>query len=373
LRVHLVDPSAFTPPYDRALASALARAGAGVVLDTSRFPYGDVPDAPGVDVRDSFYRHAVGPAGSRRRTASKVLSHDADMRRLRRTVAADGTDVVHFQWLALQRRDRHHLPRFAPPVVLTAHDVLPREERHPGQRDAQRALLGSADAIVVHSRHGRGRLVDELGLDPGRVRVVPHGAFEHLLDVEPQLPPELERAAGRDLPVVLLLGLLRPYKGLDVLLDAWRGIRDAELWVCGMPRMDTRALKRDAPAGVRFVERFLSDGEVAACLRRADIVVLPYREIDQSGVLFAALAFGRALVLSAVGGFPEVAEGGTAALVPPGEPAALHAVLARLLDDPQERARLGARAAQAAASRFSWDAIAREHLTLYADLAASRP
>jgi glycosyltransferase involved in cell wall biosynthesis len=341
-----------------------------VTLTTSRFPYGEVPPAPGVQVDEAFYRLAAGAPGGRLRQATKLLTHRGDMRRLRRRTRA-GTDVVHFQWLAVQQLDRHLLDGFVPPVVLTAHDVLPREPRA-GQLAAQRALYDRVDAVVVHSRHGRRRLVEEVGVPEERLHVIPHGAFEHLLDVPPQLPPELERAAGRDGPVVLFLGLLRPYKGLDVLLDAWRGIRDADLWVVGMPRMPMRELRAAAPDDVRFVERFVSDAEVAACLRRADLVVLPYREIEQPGVLFAALAFGKPIVLSAVGGFPEVAEGGAAELVAPDEPAALHAVLARLLDDPPARARLGERAAQAAQTRFSWDAIAAQHLALYRSLTAAR-
>src|SRR3712207_8108971 len=88
---------------------------------------------------------------------------------------------------------------------------------------------------------------------------------------------------------------------------AWRGIRDAELWIVGRPRMDTAVLHAAAPPGVRFVERFVDGGEAAAFFRRADLVVLPYREIEGSGVLATALAFGRPLLLTDVGSFPEVA------------------------------------------------------------------
>ena len=157
--------------------------------------------------------------------------------------------------------------------------------------------------------------------------------------------------------------------GLDVLLDAWRGIERAELWVVGMPRMDTAALRASAPPGVRFVERFVPDAQVAALFRRADVAVLPYREIDQSGVLFTALGAGTPLVLSAVGGFPEVAADGAAELVPPGDAEALRTTLARLLADPAARERLAAGARRAAAERYGWDAIARRHLDLYARLA----
>ena len=123
---------------------------------------------------------------------------------------------------------------------------------------------------------------------------------------------------------MLFFGLMRPYKGIDVLLEAWRGIEGAELWVVGMPRMDIARSKRWRRPGVRFVPRFVGDDELPAYFRRADLVVLPYREIDQSGVLFTALAFGAPLLLSDVGGFPELAATGAARTFPAGDAAALH-------------------------------------------------
>ncbi|HEY5142964.1 MAG TPA: glycosyltransferase family 4 protein [Solirubrobacteraceae bacterium] len=363
MKVHVVDPAAYTPPYDHALCAALARAGAEVTLVTSRFAYAGVPPATGYAIDEAFYRRAPArPAPLRR--AARLARHVPDMLRYRRHAVR--ADVVHFQWLAVQQLDAHLLPR-SRPLVLTAHDVLPREPRL-GQRDAQRRLYDRVDAVVVHSEHGRARLVGELGVDPARVTVIPHGAFTHLLDVPDAAPLPAELAAVTR-PVVLLFGLMRPYKGIDVALEAWRGIDDAELWVVGMARMDVAPLRAAAPPGVRFVERFVDDRELPAFFERADLVVLPYREIDQSGVLFTALAFGRPLVLSAVGGFPEVAREGAAELVAPGDAAALHATLRRLLDDPAARAALGARAAAAARERFGWDPIARAHLDLYERLA----
>ena len=103
----------------------------------------------------------------------------------------------------------------------------------------------------MHSEHGRARLTGELGLDPARVTVIPHGAFTHLAALDARLPPELpEPPPGT--PVVALTGLLRPYKGLDVLLDAWRrfGVDPpGELWIVGMPRMPlpSRAPARRPP------------------------------------------------------------------------------------------------------------------------------
>jgi glycosyltransferase involved in cell wall biosynthesis len=116
---------------------------------------------------------------------------------------------------------------------------------------------------------------------------------------------------------------------------------------------------------VRFVERFVSEGEAAALFRRADLAVLPYREIEQSGVLFTALGFGVPLVLTDVGGFPDFAAAGAAELVPPGNAAALHDALADLLGDPARRATLAMATLRLADEGHGWDAIARAHLELY--------
>jgi glycosyltransferase involved in cell wall biosynthesis len=357
VRVDVVDPSAYTPPYDHALCAALARAGAGVRLVTSAFAYAAAPRAEGYEVAERFYGGA--PARGRARVGWKLARHVPDMLAAARTDA----DVVHFEWLAVQPLDTLLLRAFRAPLVLTAHDVLPREPR-PGQRAGQRRLYDRVDAIVVHSEHGRARLVAGLGVPAEKVTVIPHGVLVPAGD--DGLPREL---AGVEGPVALFFGLVRPYKGLDVLLEAWRGIEGAELWVVGMPRMDTRALRAAAPPGVRFVERFVPDAQVGALFRRADLAVLPYREIDQSGVLFTALGAGRPLVLSAVGGFPEVAAEGAAELVPPGDAAALRGTLQRLLADPAARDRLAAAARRAAAERYGWHAIARAHLDLYARVA----
>lgn len=366
MRVHVLDPSAYTPPYDHALCHALGAAGADVTLVTSRFAYGPVPPADTYARRELFYRAALGPPGSRVRAASKLAEHVPDMLRYRRL--ARDADVVHFQWLSVQHLDGRLLPADRPAsgapraLVLTAHDVLPREPR-PGQLAAQRRLYERFDAIVVHSDHGCARLTDELDIDPGRVHVIPHGAFAHLADCPPQPPPfETEK------PVVLCFGLMRPYKGIDLLLNAWRDIDDAELWIAGLPKFDIDPLRRAAPPNVRFVPRFIGDAELPAYFQRADLVVLPYREIDQSGVLFTALAFGVPMLLSDVGGFPEVAATGAARTFPAGDVPALHAALRELLSDPAVLSSMAEQARAAAAGPYSWEEIARRTLGLYRSL-----
>jgi glycosyltransferase involved in cell wall biosynthesis len=360
VRVHVVDPSAYTPPYDHALCRALGAAGAEVELYTSRFPYAPIAAPDGYRRREFFYRHASPhlPRGARRLV--KLAEHVPDMLRYRR--AARAAEVVHFQWLAVQQLDGRLLPG-GRPLVLTAHDILPREP-HLGQRAAQRRLYERFDAIIVHSQHGRERLVGELGVQEARVHVIPHGAFVHLAEGEELLAPSLES----ELPVALCFGLLRPYKGLELLLSAWRGIERAELWIVGMPRMDIAPLRAAAPANVRFDARFISDAELRGYFRRADLVVLPYRAADQSGVLFTALAFAKPLLVSDVGGFAELAATGAARAFPAGDAGALHDALQELLADRAKRDALAERARSAARQRFAWEGIAARTLALYAAL-----
>ncbi len=450
MRVHVVDPSAYTPPYDHALCRSLAAAGAEVTLFTSRFAYGPPAGsagsaglagpvesagsigqiADGYARRELFYRAALGPPGSRLRAASKLAEHVPDMLRYRR--AARAAQIVHFQWLPVQQLDVHLLPartaraharaRVRRPLVLTAHDILPREP-HPGQRAAQRRLYERMDAIVVHSRHGRERLIGELGVSAERVHVIEHGVLRPWEDApavapqgafrraqesgfppaqesgfpraqggrltpaekgrlaeaqEKELPPELADAGAG--PVALFFGLLRPYKGLAELLEAWRGLggrlpSGSELWIVGMPRMGLEPLResarlaaREAGRAVRVVGRYVSDHELHALMRRADLVVLPYREIEQSGVAFTALGAGVPLLLSDVGSFPEIAATGAARTVAAGSVPALRDALAQLLGDPAQLRTMAEMAGTAASGPYAWEGIAARTLALYEEL-----
>jgi glycosyltransferase involved in cell wall biosynthesis len=359
MRVQLVDPSADVLPYDHALAGALARHGAQVELVTSRFVHGPAPVPDGYEARHLFY-NAGTRWGARRPALRRVLKaaeHLPDMLRYRSH--ARTADVSHWQWLWLESLSTRLLPRNRP-QVLTLHNVIRRE------RSASR-LLDAFDAVIVHTRAGA-----ELLGGGERVHVIPHGAFEHLTrrPDERELPPEL---AAVTRPVVLYFGVVREYKGVDVLLEAMRHVPEAELWVVGRPLdVSMERLRRLAPAGrVRFVDRYVSDAELPAFFRRADVLVLPHRKVDTSGVLFAGLAFGKAMVMSDVGGFRELVEDeGAGRLVPRGDPEALGGALAELVDDSGQRRELERRAAAAAAGTYSWERVAELTMTVYREAGA---
>jgi glycosyltransferase involved in cell wall biosynthesis len=121
---------------------------------------------------------------------------------------------------------------------------------------------------------------------------------------------------------------------------------------------------------VRWIERFIGDDELGAYFERADVVALPYRQIDQSGVLFTALAFGKPLLLTRVGGFSEIADDHAAALaVEPDDLSAIAHGLSELLNDPEARAKYATAAKSLAHGEFAWSSIARRTLDLYRTIA----
>ena len=365
MRIVIVDPRGETRPYDDALAAALAARGNDVELITSAPRVAQPPAPAGVAVRHAFYRLADRVPGSARKVA-RGLEHPLDLLALAPSLVRHRPDAVHVQWLPLGAVDRAWWrgvqSLLGVPITYTAHDALPN---NPTPKRLRRAAANARafGRVIVHSVHGRTALVEQLGVAPAHVHVIPHGALTAYRAVEPTAP-----AVADGVPLVAMLGLLRPYKGLDILLDAWPAVRaaipDAQLLVAGRVLGDpdgaarlTRMAGEDV--GVLADLRFTPTEEFVGALLRADVVVLPYRRIDQSGILFAALALGRPLVATRVGGFAEVIEQhGAGVVVPPEDPAALAAALIELLHDPARRTAMAAASRAAADGPFSWDAIA---------------
>ena len=196
---------------------------------------------------------------------------------------------------------------------MTAHYILPPQPVAPAARERPPRLR----------RHGRGRsptpstaprgCATEVGLDPGRVRVIPHGAFDYLT-AAPRRGAAAARARGSRGPGDPLLRPAPPLQGdrhaAARLPPASRAPSSGSSATRAWSSSRCAASPREAPGRVRFLTRFVEDAEIPAIFRRADVVVLPYRDAEHSGVLYTGLAFGKPMVLSAVGGFPEVAEEG---------------------------------------------------------------
>jgi glycosyltransferase involved in cell wall biosynthesis len=349
MRIALVDPLAYTPPYDDALARALAAEDHAVTLLTSRFPHGEAPEAEGYAREELFA--PVSTRIFRRspvRLAFKGLEYAPSVARLKRRIDRLDPDVVHVQWLPRPELDLRWLRKVADdrPVVLTAHDVLPRRRR---ALAVWPDVLEAAERVVVHSHRAVEQLA-ELGLGRERIARIPHPVFE----AEPSPKP-----AGRTL---LFFGLIRDYKGLDVLLEALPRIPDAKLIVAGDPLDPVRRTP-----GVDWRLGFVPEAEVPRLMAEAAVVVLPYRQLDSSGVLATAIGYRRPVVVSDVGSLGEtVREFGAGEVVAPGDPKALAEATTRLLE-PRALA-AAARGADRAAKALTWKKAAQAHDVLYREV-----
>ena len=349
MRVLLADPPAFTPQYDHALASALARTGAEVELVTSPFRFGDPPEPDGYRRTELFYPVSSRLfRRSRLRIPVKLLEHPVGLLRLRRRRA----DVAHLQWLAAPELDDRIL-RLREPLVFTAHDLLPR--RTAEKRDLWRRLFGRFERIVVHSERGLEQLAELT--DAERLRVIPHPVF-------PSDPPRTDD--GRTL---LSLGIIRAYKGIGDAIEATKGIEGARLLVAGDPLESIETYRVAAGERAEWRLGYLSNGEVDRALGDATVALFPYRpEIDQSGALLRALGAGVPVVAYDVGGLAEpVRRFGAGRVVPGGDVEALTEAARELLDEPAalEEARAGALRAK---QELTWDSSARAHLDVYREL-----
>jgi glycosyltransferase involved in cell wall biosynthesis len=367
VRIALLDPPSYSPAYDHHLASALSRRGHDVELLTAPFAFSD-PPAP-----DGYRRHELflplsgrllrRSPRSRLRFVLKGAEYVPSALRLIRHVNAFGPDVVHLQWVALPRYDLRWVGRLPRPLVLTAHNVLPHEgDADPVQR---RRLYAAFDRVVVHSRSGAEQLAG-FGVPPERVVRIPHGTFG--------APPvaAIEPPSGRTL---LFFGLIRRYKGLDVLVRALPQIPDARLVIAGDPVESVEPV-RDLARSLGVADRiewrlgYLPDDEVERLMREAALAVFPYRGGGEaaSGALATALGNGRPAVVTEILG-ETVTEYGAGLVVPPDDPAALAEAIGRLLDDP-EALQEAFRGTERARRALSWDAIAEAHERLYSDLLA---
>jgi glycosyltransferase involved in cell wall biosynthesis len=255
--------------------------------------------------------------------------------------------VVIFQWwtgavLHTYLRLARYATRIGASIILEWHEgqdvgeaAMPLARRY--VQTLMPRLLSLVDAHVVHSDFDREAIPAAYSLGSTIVRVMPHGPYHHLVT------SSTARAdAAADAPFRLLyFGVIRPYKGVEDLVEAFSLLDPAEAgqfrlsivgetWE-GCTAPDEAIARSPHKELIERVDRYVSDEELGAYVARADAVVLPYHRSSLSGPLFIAMTAGLPTVVTAVGGLGEVVEDyAGAVLVPPHDPAALRDALLKL-------------------------------------------
>jgi glycosyltransferase involved in cell wall biosynthesis len=281
-------------------------------------------------------------------------------RRRARAFGADAWILPYWTW-AWAGLWRWLLRADHPPVAAVVHNPSDHDGRFP-QRRAARVVLRRCQALFTHARVLEGALRSDF---PGRPTA------SHPLpppEIGP-LPTRDDARVGLDLPrdrrVALFLGLIRPYKGVDLLLDALARLPRSSDWflvVAGEPWGDSEARLRrqvhDLGLGdrVRLAFGWVPEREVPTLLAAADLVVLPYRSGSQSAVAPLAMAAGVPVLSTRVGGLPEVVDDGRSGmLVEPRSVAELTVALVELDRSRLETLAAGTREVRA---RLTWNGYA---------------
>lgn len=375
MRVSMVDPSLFTLPYDQGLAMGLAGAGHEVTIyGRRRGP--DDNDVGGVPLVPEFYKLAgsrpVAALPRAIRLGIKGLDHIWSMARLLRRLRRERPDVIHFQWLPLPLVDRKMLGQFrkVAPLVLTVHDTNPFNGDPSVGLQARGVVdcFGAFGRLIVHTQQGMSRLT-ALGIPADRLVVLPHGPM--LQDVGTGDADPMDGVL-----TFMLFGKIKPYKGVDTLIEAFARIPAAlraksRVRIVGKSYMDLTPLHTLIQAhglqdSVTIEPRFVVDSEIPELFGPGTVAMFPYRELEASGVLPQALGYGRPIVASRIGVFAETLQDGVHGhLAPPDDPEVLAKAMRHLIEDRGFAATCARNALALSAQSESWDTIARRTAVVY--------
>jgi glycosyltransferase involved in cell wall biosynthesis len=272
-------------------------------------------------------------------------------------------------------------------IVLTAHNV------NAGRRDSNDTLLNRltlgfqyrlSDHIFVHTEKMKRELIEELGVQGSRITVIPFGINNAVPNTNLTPSDAKQRLGIREGErTILFFGHIAPYKGLEDLIAAFHQIvvrrDDYRLVIAGRPKNCEKywktirdAIGEDAQTGRVLVRAdFVPDGETEIYFKGADVLVLPYRHVYQSGVLFLGHSFGLPALAADVGSLKDdIVEGKTGFVFRPEDPADLARVIEKYFasdlyaDLNNQRQEIRAFATE----RHSWDVVSQITTNVYVGL-----
>jgi D-inositol-3-phosphate glycosyltransferase len=376
-------------PYAFGLAMALASKGVGVDVIG-----GDEVDSP------EFHRTPkvtfLNLGGRQRqddRLKDKLWRLAKYYARLLRYAAAPRPRILHILWNnKLEYFDRTLLMLYykvlGKKITFTAHNV------NQARRDANDSWLNRltlriqyrlADHVFVHTQKMKDELRTDFGVSERAVTVIRHPLNDAFPDTDLTCAAAKRRLGIQETDrAILFFGRIRPYKGLDLLLDAFQKLLarnpNYRLIIAGESKKGSedysdqihQTMSRNFRPG-QIISRiqFIPDEDMELYLKAADVFVLPYREIFQSGVLFLGYSFGLPVVATDVGSFrEEIVEGKTGFLCRPDDPADLAETIEKFfasdLYKDLERQRQVIR--DHAHTHHSWSAVSELTRSVYAEL-----
>jgi len=276
-------------------------------------------------------------------------------------------DIIHLQgdhpWfnLTLPLLKRKY------PLVVTVHDIT----WHVGDKQStkipsfvHKLVVRYADQVIVHGKKLKELLMEKDNKSPGSIQVIPHGEFSFYEKFS-------KRTVKEENHLVLFFGRIWEYKGLRYLIEAEPLISEkvptVKIVIAGRGE-DFRKYQEMMVHKEKFIvhNKHIPNEMVAELFRKASIVVLPYIEASQSGIVPLAYAFKKPVVATNVGSIPEVVEDGrTGYIVPPKNPEKLAEAIIDLLRDKEKRREMGENGYKKTEGELSWDSIAAKTIQVY--------
>jgi len=267
-------------------------------------------------------------------------------------------------------------------LVHTAHDVLPHETKKIDYF-LNYFLYRAAKKIIVHSSYIKNKLSSIFNIDKMKIEIVPHGNFD-IYQSDNHLSKEKARKELNLSPkdkVLLYFGFIKEYKGLDTLLDSYPLVqkqnKEIKFIIAGAIESKSLAqlyenkistFKNDGSLITNF--NFIPSEKVATYFTAADFVVLPYKDIDHSGVVHMAYSFEIPIIATSVGDFPEtIEEGKSGFLVQKNNPEALADTIIKAFNDNELKSNMKKYIKELNRNKYSWDESARKTINIYNSLA----
>lgn len=238
-------------------------------------------------------------------------------------IKAEKADVILFQWwtssvahmyLALEVLNFGHRRR---PIIIEFHEVVDPLESSILPIRIYSKLMGKlirrlATGYVVHSNSDKELISENYGIEKDKIEVIPIGIYDHYKKMEGR---EARAKIGiKEDFVILFFGLLRPYKGVKYLIEAYESlpgdfIEKSRLLIVGETWEDKKSkeLAKESKFSnkINVVDRYVSDDEVSLYFSASDVLVIPYTRASQSAVAHIGMAFGMPIIASEVGGLKE--------------------------------------------------------------------
>lgn len=292
--------------------------------------------------------------------------------------------LVHLEWLPLVTRNGFKRVEVCflkiwkkknIKIIYTVHNLLPHDTENKYYSNYYN-VYKLCDQLICHTKFTASRLHESFGIDKSKINIIPHGPmFNSSINIEKNTARKVLNLPNKN--TILLLGFIRPYKGIEFLLEVVKKIIDEygkniNLIIVGDGKEEyiNEILKKESELGIKdnITNRFefIKSIEVQLYHYASDIIVFPYKNIDQSGALYTAMATKRPIIASDVGGFREVIKDGiNGYLVKYGDVEGFKERIIKLFEDENKAKMFVLNNIELLNSKYSWKEIARKTLEVY--------